>query len=50
LKLRHIIWIVTAVVAIVSMAAGVAVLVNRHLSNNGEQYNYIKCECDSDED
>jgi len=50
LKLRYVIWIITAVVAIVSMAAGVAVLVNRHFSNNGEQYNYIKCECDSDED
>jgi len=50
LKLRNVIWIVTAVIAIVSMAAGVAVLVTRHISNNGEQYNYIKCECDSDED
>lgn len=47
MKLRHVMWIITALVAVVSMAAGVAVLVNRYL-NSKKKMDYIECDCDVD--
>ena len=49
MKFRHIMWILTGLVAVVAMAAGVAVIVNRYLAakNNTD---YIECDCDDDDD
>lgn len=48
MKFRHFIWILTAFVAVVSMAAGVAVVINRYLAakNNTD---YIECDCSTDD-
>ncbi|MEG1887231.1 MAG: hypothetical protein RR177_03810 [Oscillospiraceae bacterium] len=50
MKFKHFIWIATAVVAIATMAAGVAVFVNRYICNKDKEYNYIECDCTPDED
>ena len=47
MKFRHVMWILAAADAVVSMAAGVAVFVSRYL-NRGKETDYIECECDSD--
>lgn len=49
MKLKHFVWIITAFVAVVSMAAGVAVLVNRYL-NSKKKMDYIECDCEVDSD
>ncbi|MEE1026759.1 MAG: hypothetical protein U0L55_07125 [Acutalibacteraceae bacterium] len=49
MKLKHFMWIITAVVAIVAMAAGVAVFVNRYLSAKKDM-DYIECDCEPDPD
>lgn len=49
MKLKHIMWILTALVAVVSVAAGVAVLVNRYL-NSKKELDYIECDCEDDDD
>lgn len=49
MKLKHLMWIVTTVVAIVAMAAGVAVFVSRYL-NTKKDMDYIECECEPDPD
>ncbi len=48
MKFRHFMWLLTGLVAVVAMAAGVAVLVNRYLAvkNNAD---YIECDCEDDE-
>lgn len=48
MKLKHFLWIFTAFVAVVSMAAGVAVIINRYLAakNNTD---YIECGCEDDD-
>ena len=48
-KFKHLMWILTGLVAVVSMAAGVAVLVNRYL-NSKKKLDYIECDCDVDSD
>ncbi len=49
MKFRHLMWIFTALVAVTSIAAGVAVFVNRYL-NIKKNTNYIECDCDCDDD
>ena len=49
MKLRTIMWIVAAGVAIIAMAAGVAVFVNRYL-NTKKDMDYIECDCEPDAD
>lgn len=49
MKFRTIMWIITGAVAIVAMAAGVAVFVNRYL-NTKKDMDYIECECEPDPD
>lgn len=49
MKFRHIAWILAAIVAVVAMAAGVAVIINRYL-NHKKDVDYIECECDPDPD
>lgn len=46
---KHIMWFISIVVAVVAMAAGVAVLVNRYLlDKENEEYEFIECD-DEDE-
>lgn len=49
MKLRHFMWIITGLVAVVSMSAGVAVIINRVLAakNNTD---YIECDCEDEEE
>ncbi|MEE1048307.1 MAG: hypothetical protein U0M60_12915 [Clostridia bacterium] len=49
MKPRHIIWIITGVIAAVAISAGVAVLVNRYL-NRKKDMDYIECDCEPDPD
>lgn len=48
MKLRHFAWILTALVAVVAMAAGVAVIINRYLAKKN-QTDYIECDCEDDD-
>ena len=41
MKLRHIMWILAAIVAVTAMAAGVAVFINRYL-NHKKDVDYIQ--------
>ena len=49
MKFRTLMWIIAAAVAVVAMAAGVAVFVNRYL-NTKKNTDYIECECEPDPD
>lgn len=50
MKLKHLLWIISGIVALVSMAVGIALLVDRFClnkyDNSGE---YIECDCEPDE-
>ena len=49
MSFKHIMWFISIVVAVVAMAAGVAVLVNRYLiDKDNEEYEFIECD-DEDE-
>jgi len=48
MKLKHVMWIVAAIVAVAAMAAGIAVFVTRFLSEEDEE-NYLECEIEPDE-
>lgn len=49
MNFKHVMWFISVVVAVVAMAAGVAVLVNRFLiDKDNEEYEFIECE-DEDE-
>ena len=50
MKLKHVIWVFSAVVGIATMAAGVAVLVNRFFGGNVKSMGYIECDCKTDEE
>ena len=41
----NIIWLISAIVGIVAMAAGVAVIVSKCISDKKERSTYIECEC-----
>lgn len=49
MKLKHIMWIITAIAAVAALAAGVAVFVNRFLAEEDEE-NYLECEVTPDEE
>lgn len=49
MKLRHFMWLLTGLVAVVAMAAGVAVIVNRYLAVKNDT-DYIECDCDEEDD
>lgn len=48
MKFRHIMWVFSALVAVVAMAAGVAVIINRYLASKNNT-DYIECDCDDDD-
>lgn len=50
MKLKHVLWVITGIVAVVTMAAGVAVLVNHFMGKGNESMGYIECECDPEEE
>ncbi len=48
MKAKNVIWIVTGIVAVCAIAAGVALFVNRYLLRNDDS-KYIECDCSEDE-
>ena len=50
MKFKHAMWVITGILAVVSLAVGIAMLVDRFLlnkyDNSGE---YIECECEPNE-
>lgn len=49
MKAKHIIWIVSAIVAVVAMAAGIAVIVDKYFGDRIAKKNYIECDSDEEE-
>ena len=49
LKAKHVLWIVSGIVAVVAMAAGIAVLVDKYLKNKECPDGYIDCCGDEEE-
>lgn len=49
MKLKHVMWIVSAIVAVAAMAAGIAVFVTRFLAEEDAE-NYLECEVEPDEE
>lgn len=45
MKLKHVLWIMSAIVAVAAMAAGIAVFVSRFLAEEDED-NYLECDID----
>lgn len=50
MKAKHVLWFIAAIVAIVSMAAGVAVLIDRFLGDKADERDYIECDCGEEPD
>ena len=48
MKAKHIIWIITALIAVVAMAAGIAVLIDKYFGDRMARHEYI--ECDSEDE
>lgn len=49
MKLKHVLWILSGLVAVAAMAAGIAVFVSKFLAEEDEE-NYLACEVDADEE
>lgn len=49
MKLKHVLWILSGLVAVAAMAAGIAVFVSKFLAEEDEE-NYLECEVDADEE
>lgn len=49
MKLKHVLWVLAGIVAVVSIAAGVAVFVDYILGKKQENCKYIECDCDPEE-
>lgn len=50
MKAKHVLWIFTGIVAIVTMAVGVAILVDRYISRKECPDGYIECDSDDIEE
>jgi hypothetical protein len=50
MKAKHVLWIFTAFVAVIAMAAGVAVLVDKYFGDRLAKNEYIECESSEDEE
>ena len=48
MKVKHILWFLTGIVAVVAMAAGVAVVVDRLISRKECPEGYIECDTQDD--
>lgn len=49
MKLKHVLWILSGLVAVAALAAGIAVFVSKFLAEEDEE-NYLECEVDADEE
>ncbi len=49
MKLKHVLWILSGLVAVAAMAAGIAVFVSKFLAEEDEE-NYLECDVDEDEE
>ncbi len=47
MKMKHVLWILTGIVAVAAMAAGIAVFVSKFLAEEDEE-NYLECEVEED--
>ncbi len=50
MKAKHILWMVSAVVAIVAMAAGIAVIVDKYFGDRIAKKSYIECDSEGGEE
>ena len=50
MKAKHILWVFAGIVAVVAMAAGVAVLVDRFINRKECPDGYIECESEDFDD
>lgn len=50
MKIKHILWILSGLVAVVAMAVGVAVVVDRFISRKECPDGYIECESEEYEE
>ncbi len=48
MKAKHVLWILSGIVAVVAMAAGIAVLVDRYLKSKECPDGYIDCSGDDE--
>ncbi len=49
MSFKHVMWFISILIAVVAMAAGVAVLVNRYLiDRDNEEYEFIECDEDDE--
>ena len=49
MSFKHVMWFISILVAVIAMAAGVAVLVNRYLiDKENEEYEFIECDEDDE--
>ena len=48
MKVKHIFWILSGIVAVVAMAAGIAVVVDRFISRKECPEGYIECDTPDD--
>lgn len=46
MKLKHLFWILSGIVAVVTMAAGIAVIIDRFMTRKECPDGYIDCGCD----
>ena len=44
MKAKHVFWILSALVAVVAMAAGVAVIIDKYFSDSVAKYEYVECD------
>ena len=49
MKLKHVLWILSGLVAVAALAAGIAVFVSKFLAEEDEE-NYLECEVEADEE
>ncbi len=45
-KMKTLTWVLVGLFAVITVAAGVAVLIYRFVGSKREEKNYIECECD----
>ena len=49
MKMKHVFWILSAIVGVIAMAAGIAVLVDRYITRKECPDGYIECYTGEDE-
>ena len=49
MKLKHVLWILSGLVAVAALAAGIAVFVSKFLAEEDEE-NYLECDVEADDE